>query len=149
MLTLPIKIQDRNSSFLIQVRHSKLTIDEDLEMTVTVKLVFYTNENGDFGRPLLDVIREDENLTESQKRNDSERFKTVEFISSTRGTMVNPETGESIKPDENGNFPEGSITQLQFWQNVHAEEFPGELLSEKVYAAIIKNMFDIYESNNI
>lgn len=149
MLTLPIKIQDRNSPHLIQVRHSKLMIDEDLEMSVTVKLVFYTNENGEFGSPLLDVIREDETLTESQKKNDAERFRTIEWHSTTRGTMVDPTTGESIKTDENGAYPQGSISQLEYWQNIPSSEFPGELLSEKVYAAIVKNMFDIYESNNI
>ena len=149
MLTLPIKIQDRNSPHLIQVRHSKLTIDEDLEMSVTVKLVFYTNVDGEFGRPLLEVIREDEALTESQKKNDAERFRTMEWHSTTRGTMVNPETGASLKPDENGAYTEGSISQLEYWQNIIASEFPGELLSEKVYAAIVKNMFAIYESNNI
>ena len=149
MLTLPIKIQDRNSPHLIQVRHSRLTIDEDMEMSVTVKLVFYTNVDGEFGRPLLEVIREDESLTESQKKNDSERFRTMEWHSTTRGTMVDPTTGESLKPDENGAYPEGSISQLEYWQHIPVSEFPGDLLSEKVYAAIIKNMMDIYESNNI
>lgn len=131
------------------MRHSRLVIEEDLEMTATVKLVYYTNNDGEFGEPLLSIIRDDTSLTESQKRNDMERFKTIEWSSSTRGAMVNPETGVTVEMDENGNYPEGSITQLQYWQMAPDEMFPGELLSQKVYAAIIKNMEEIYNRNNV
>ena len=149
MLTLPIKIQDRNSPHLIQMRHSRLVIEEDLEMTATVKLVYYINDDGEFGEPLLSVIANDTSLTESQRRNDMERFKTIEWSSSTRGAMVDPETGTTVEMDENGNYPEGSITQLQYWQQAPADMFPGELLSQKVYAAIVKNMDEIYNRNNV
>lgn len=62
------KIQHRHSNYLIRLVHEKLEIDQDLEMTASIRLVFYTKDDaGEFDRPVLDVIREDTSLTESQK----------------------------------------------------------------------------------
>ncbi|MBD3630532.1 hypothetical protein [Cyclobacterium sp.] len=144
------KIQHRHSNYLIRLEHEKLEIDQDLEMTASIRLVFYTkDEAGEIDRPVLDVIREDTSLTESQKRNDLEMFRTRVWKSSTRGSMVLPTTGELVYPDEYGNYPEGAITQLQYWQSLPATAFPGETLAEKVYSALLVNMQEIYDLQNI
>ncbi|MEX0884511.1 MAG: hypothetical protein WDZ72_13660, partial [Cyclobacteriaceae bacterium] len=110
-------IQHRHSNYLIRLVHEKLEIAQDMEMTASIRLVFYTkNESGEYDQPVLNVIRENNELTESQKRNDTEMFRTRVWSSSTRGSWVLPDTGELVYPDENGNYPEGSITQLQYWQ---------------------------------
>ena len=144
------KIQHRHSDYLIKLVHHKLEIDSDLEMRASIRLEFWTkDENGNFGEPVLKVIKNNPNLSDSQKQNDLETFRTRVWPSSTRGSMVMPATGELVYPDENGNYPEGSITQLQYWQSIPAEAFPGATLAEKVYAALIVNMEEIYSLGNI
>lgn len=144
------KIQHRHSDYLIRLVHERLEIDQDLEMTASIRLVFYTkDEAGEFDRPVLDVIRENTNLTESQKRNDLEMFRTRIWQSSTRGSMVLPDSGQLVYPNQYGNYPEGSITQLQYWQSLPAAAFPGETLAEKVYSALLVNMQEIYDLQNI
>src|SRR5690606_5736776 len=115
-LFLPIKINCRHSPYLIRVEHERLIIESDLEMTAHVRLVYFTDNNGEFGEPVLDVIRNNPDLTPSQKSHDMERFKTIRWQSTTRGAMVDPETGITVLPDQDGSYPEGSITQLQYWQ---------------------------------
>ena len=144
------KIQHRHSDYLIKLVHHKLEIESDLEMRAHIRLEFWTkDEQGEFGEPVLEAIRNNPNHSESQKRNDMETFRTRIWSSSTRGSRVLPATGELVDPDENGNYPEGSITQLQYWQSIPAEAFPGATLAEKVYAALIVNMEEIYSLGNI
>jgi hypothetical protein len=144
------KINHRHSDYLIKLVHRKLEIEEDLEMRATIRLEFWTkDENGDFDQPVLNVIANNEALTQNQKRNDMETFRTRIWSSSTRGSWVNPATGQLVFPDENGEYPEGSITQLQYWQNIPADMFPGTTLAEKVYAALLVNMQEIYDLQNI
>lgn len=146
----PQKIQHRHSDYLIKLVHHKLEIDSDLEMRVHVRIEFWTKDaEGEFDQPVLDLINADPLLTESQKSNDREVFKTRIWSSTTRGSKVMPATGVLVYPDENGNYPEGSITQLQYWQSLPATVFPGETLAEKVYSALLVNMQEIYDLQNI
>ncbi|AEL24363.1 hypothetical protein [Cyclobacterium marinum] len=143
-------IQHRHSDYLIRIAHHKLEIDSDLEMRAFIRLEFWTkDENGEFDQPLLEVIQNDPNLSLSQKANDIEMFKTRIWSSTTRGSRVVPETGVFVYPDEAGNYPEGSITQLEYWQSLPAEAFPGTTLAQKVYAALLANMEEIYTLGNI
>lgn len=149
-LSHPQKIQHRHSDYLIKLVHHKLEIDSDLEMRAHVRLEFWTKDaEGEFDQPVLDLINADPLLTESQKSNDREVFKTRIWSSTTRGSKVMPATGVLVYPDENGVYPEGAITQLQYWQGIPQETFPGSTLAEKVYAAILGNMEEIYTLGNI
>jgi hypothetical protein len=131
------------------MKHRALIIDSDLEMTASVFLEYWTDENGQFGQPVLEMIQNDPTLSQRQKDADLEICKTLVFSSSTRGSMVVPGTGELVRPDENGKFPEGLITQLEYWQSLAASDIPGETLAQKVYAALIKNMEEIISTQNI
>ncbi|GAB2993791.1 hypothetical protein GCM10027284_08700 [Cyclobacterium sediminis] len=149
-LSNPTKIEHRHSDYLIKLVHDKLEIDKDLEMRAHIRLEFWTkDENGDFDQPVLSVIASDPTLSESQKKNDSEVFKTRIWSSTTRGSRVDPETGEFVFPDENGQYPAGSITQLEYWQNLPAAAFPGDTLAAKVYSALVANMQEVYDLQNI
>lgn len=149
-LAHPFKIQHRHSDYLIKLVHHKLEIDADLEMRAHIRIEFWTKDaEGEFDEPLLEVIANDPNLSDNQKRNDMELFRTRQWSSSTRGSRVLPETGELVHPDENGNYPAGAITQLQYWQSLPAAAFPGETLAEKVYSALLVNMQEIYDLQNI
>lgn len=149
-LSNPTKIKHRHSDYLIKLVHDKLEIEKDLEMRAYIRIEFWTkDENGDFDKPVLEVIANDPSLSESQKRNDSEVFKTRIWSSTTRGSMVDPETGFFVHPNENGIYPEGSITQLQYWQNLPASAFQGNTLAAKVYSALVANMQEVYDLQNI
>ncbi len=146
----PQKIRHRHSDYLIKLVHHKLEIEADLEMRATIRLEFWTKDgNGDFDQPVLEVIANDESLSANQKRNDMDTFRTRIWSSTTRGSMVMPATGELVFPDENGAYPEGAVTQLQYWQSIPVEAFPGSTLAEKVYAALLVNMQEIYDLQNI
>jgi hypothetical protein len=143
-------IPHRHSEYVIKLVHERLEIESDLEMRAHMLLEFWTkDENGNFDRPLLQVIRENTELTDRQKSNDIETFKTRRWSSTTRGSRVMPLTGELVYPDSQGQYPEGSITQLQYWQLLPADAFPGTTLAEKVYSALLVNMQEIYTLNNI
>lgn len=144
------KIQHRHSDYLIKLVHQKLEIDSDLEMRAYIRLEFWTkDEDGEFDQPLLQVIGDNPDLSASQKKNDMELFKTRIWSSTTRGSMVLPATGELVYPDENGEYPEGAVSQLQYWQSIPASAFPGDTLAEKVYSALLVNMQEIYDLQNI
>lgn len=149
-LSYPTTIQHRHSDYLIKLVHHKLEIESDMEMRAFIRLEFWTKDaQGKFDQPLLQVIANNPTLSDSQKRNDMEQFRTQIWSSTTRGSRVMPTTGELVYPDENGDYPAGSITQLQYWQNAPAEAFPGTTLAQKVYAAILVNMEEIYTLGNI
>lgn len=46
----------------------------------------------------------------------SNMTKPYEFLLSAKDNMVDPNTGEILDPDENGEYPEGSITEYEFFR---------------------------------
>jgi nicotinamidase-related amidase len=120
-----------------------------MEMRASIELQFWTNNDGEFGEPVLQVIANDSELTARQKANDMEVFRTRIWSSTTRGSWCNPTTGALVYPDNSGNYPEGSVTQLTFWQSLPHGAFAGTTLAEKVYAALLVNMQQIYDLDNI
>jgi hypothetical protein len=133
-LTTPIK--DKNSQYLIKVRHHHFEIRENLEMKQTVMCSFYTNagttDEPEFGEALLDVLKnqfDNEELTESQYMRDRERYKDFTFSSDTQDVMVDPETGVQVDPET-----EGAISELEFWQNALGDIATG------VYGALTQSM---------
>jgi hypothetical protein len=148
-LQLQTPVPDKYTGYLKKVEHQELIIAKDLEMIHKIAVVFYTDDNGKFGEPLLDVINTDETLTPSQRQQLRDRFKTVYYESNTRNKMVTLE-GEPVQADpETGEFPEGLITELQLWQAVKAEQVPGTLISEKVYALLMQSMANMAQRERI
>ena len=148
-LAFNIPILHRHSNYLIKLVHHKLEIEKDMEMRASIELQFWTNNDGEFGEPVLQVIANDSELTARQKANDMEVFRTRIWSSTTRGSWCNPTTGALVYPDNSGNYPEGSVTQLTFWQSLPHGAFAGTTLAEKVYAALLVNMQQIYDLDNI
>lgn len=148
MLSLPTPIPDP-SGYLIKLVHEQLIISHDFELTQKVRQVYYTNDNGDFGIPLIESIRVNPNLTDEQKARLSQVFKDQIRTVSTAGFMINPNTGEIVEPNESGLYPEGSIPEKEMWLNVLAEQIPGEKLSEKVQALILQSMQTMAQRNRI
>lgn len=149
MITLSTPIPDPLSGHLIQLQHHKLTIEHDLELTQEVRMVFYTNDNGDFGIPLLESIDLNPNLTPEQKARQRQIFQTQRRTVSTRGYYVDATTGELVQPDENGQWPENAIPERELWLNVLASQVPGEKLSDKVFALIVQSMGKMVDRNRI
>lgn len=140
ILTLPQPVQDLATGHLIKLTHERLEISKNFEMTQTVRLEFYTNDEGQFGIPVLESIRLNPNLTDDQKARLSKAFQPVTRTSSTEGVMINPETLEVVLPDNDGNFPTNAIPEKTAWLNILASEVPGDKLSDKVKALLLQSM---------
>lgn len=146
-ITLPTPIPDP-SGHLIQLIHEKFELNANLEMTQTVRLRFWTNDNGDFGIPLIESINLNPNFTEDQKarlrRQWTDQFRTA----TTEGNWVD-QNGVLVFPDENGNFPEGSMPERLLWIGVPAAMVPGENVSDKVIAMLIESMAKMVQNGRI
>jgi hypothetical protein len=147
-LILNTPIKDKLTGYLIKIEHDHFEIRKNLEMKHRVSRVFYTNagteEEPIFGEPLLDVIQEkfdNDELTESQFIKAREMFRTTYFESDTQDKMVNPATGQAVLADEEtGEYPEGSVTELQFWQSLPHAMFAGDATADKVYGGLLLSM---------
>lgn len=149
MLAFPTPILDTTSGHLIQLQHHRLIIEADFELTQEVKQVYFTNDDGEFGIPLLQSISINPNLTPEQKTRQLRSFQTQIRTVSTRGYKVNPMTGEIVEPDENGEYPEGSVDEKMIWTSVLASQVPGETLNEKVQALMLQSMGKMVERGRI
>lgn len=149
MISLATPILDPISGHLIQLQHHRLIVEHDMELTQEVRQVFYTNDDGEFGIPLLESIDLNPNLTDEQKNRQKQVFKPVIRTVSTRGFMVDPVTQEIVQPNESGEYPEGSIPERLIWASVLASEVPGLSMSEKVSALLLQSMGKMVERNRI
>jgi len=139
-LIYPAPIPDIITGYLIKLSHSRLIIESDFELTQEVKLEYFTNDEGNFGIPVKESVQLNPNLTEDQKRRTIRAFSPTTRTSSTAGIMINPTTGETVDPDELGQYPEGSIPEKQIWLNVLATQVPGDKLSDKVKGLLLESM---------
>ena len=139
-LVYPAPIPDIITGYLIKLSHSRLIIESDFELTQEVKLEYFTNDEGNFGIPVKESVQLNPNLTEDQKRRTIRAFSPTTRTSSTAGIMINPTTGETVDPDELGQYPEGSIPEKQIWLNVLATQVPGDKLSDKVKGLLLESM---------
>lgn len=149
MISLPSPILCPMSGHLIQLQHHRLIIEPDLELTQEVMQVYYTNEDGQFGIPLLESIGLNPSLTDEQKSRQRQVFKPIVRSVSTRGDMIDPVTTEIVLPNESGQYPEGAIPERVMWLSVLASEVPGDTLSSKVIALIVTSMQKMAERNKI
>lgn len=139
-LTYPQPIEDLATGYLIKLIHEKLEISHDFELTQTVRLEFYTNDEGAFGIPAREAIRLNPNLSEDQKARLLNTFKPVTRTSSTAGVFLDPQTLQPVQPDEGGSYPAEAIPEKAAWLSVLANEVPGEKLSDKVKALLLQSM---------
>jgi hypothetical protein len=67
----------------------------------------------------------------------------------TKGVKIDPHTQLPVSPDENGPFPEGSIDEKMIWMSVLANQVPGYLVADKVFAMLIQSMSKMIERRRI
>jgi len=139
-LFYPAPVKDLATGNLIKLVHEKLEITSSFELIQTVRLEFYTDDEGTFGIPLAEAVRLNPNLSEDQKARLAQTFKPVRRTASTEGVFVDSTTLETVLPDENGNYPPGAMPEKAAWLNVLAEAVPGEKLSDKVKALLLESM---------
>jgi hypothetical protein len=172
----PTPINDMASGYLIQMSHKKLIIDPDFEMTQEVSCEYYTNNNGEFGIPLIQHFNSDTNLTPDQRRRLVTTYKGFERSYSTRGNKINPLNGEIAQVNEAGIFPkvdpvtndfvypifdeesetwvypEGLIDLIDekmMWLGTLASDVPNDTMGEKVQAMLVHSMNKMVERNRI
>ena len=130
--SLEVEISDDPVSGLKRkLIHHRLGIGTDLNMTHYRKIVYFEKlQDGSYGRPILQVIAEDDTMTPERKRKLSEQYAPQYFFVSTENSYVNPANGQFVEKvektiiDENGNevtvmdYPDGSIQELAFWQSL-------------------------------
>lgn len=148
-LTYPAPIPDLASGHLLQMSLEKFSIDADFEMTQTVRMTFWTNDNGAFGIPLSDSISLDPNLSEEQRARLLKQYQPFFRTASTRSVKVDPLTQLPVFPDENGLYPEGSIDERMLWMSVLAANVPGDLVADKVFAMLTQSMGNMIERKRI
>ncbi|TDB64392.1 hypothetical protein [Arundinibacter roseus] len=120
--------------------HEALVIEHDLELSQTVRIEYWTDDNGAFGVPIAEYFDANETLSTEQKARSKAQYSPFTRTASTRGYMINPATGDIVQPDEAGNYPEGSVPERMAWLSVLAENVPGDALSDKVIALIVQSM---------
>lgn len=103
--------------------HHRFIIETNLEMVHYRKLVHFEKidngtPEGAYGRPILQVIAENETLTPEAKRKLAEQYEPQVYGVDTSGVWVNPATGQPVQKDAEGNYPEGSVQELAFWQSL-------------------------------
>lgn len=148
-LTYPAPILDPSSGYLLQMSMDKFSIDANFEMSYTVRMDFWTNVDGAFGIPLKDSIKLDPNLSEEQKARLQKQYQSFTRTASTQSVKVDPVTQLPVFPDEEGNYPEGAIDEKLLWMSVLADQVPGKLVSEKVFAMLTQSMTNMIERKRI
>ena len=108
----------------VVAKHSKVVIEEDLEMLQEIKCHYYENDNGVIGEPTLDHISALE-VPDTEKSRLRAMYQDFKFSRSTRGRFVtltgkpieitDPQTGEALP-----NLTEGVdyISERTMWQNI-------------------------------
>lgn len=129
-LKLGVPVQNKYITDAVKdIVHKKLTIHANLEMSHEVQEVYFERKaDGSFGRKMLDIINEDETLTDDLKRSLAKRYETDPIEKHTAGSIVNKATGAPIDPD---NVPVGvvAIPELEYWQSIKISELPVNLVT--------------------
>lgn len=148
-LTFPSPIQDPASGHLLQMSMEKFSIDADFEMSLTVRMEFWTNDGGAFGIPLADSISLNPNLSEEQKARLLRQYQPFTRTAATRSVKVSPVTQLPVFPDVNGLYPTGSIDERMLWMSVKAADVPGLLVADKVFAMLTQSMGNMISRKRI
>lgn len=125
-----------------KIVHYEFILHRNLEMTSEREIVFYEKlPDGSYGRPITQVIVESD-LTEDQKREALKTYSPKRVKVNTASSYVNPATGIPVQPDENGNYPEGSVLELEFWQSlpINFIQPPPTTVAQAIYTLIKMSM---------
>jgi hypothetical protein len=139
-LFYPLPVKDLATGNLIKLVHEKLEITSSFELIQTVRLEFYTDDEGTFGLPLGEAVRLNPNLSEDQKARLARTFQPVRRVASTEGIYLDPKTLQAVLPDDDGNYPPDAIPEKAAWLSVLAEIVPGKKLSDKVKSLLLESM---------
>lgn len=148
-LFYPLPIPDPASGHLLQMSMESFSIDANFDMSMTVRMTFWTNDNGTFGIPLIESIEIDPNLSKEQKARLKEQYKPFFRPASTRGVMIDPATQIPVSPNDEGIYPENAIPEKMLWMSVKASDVPGELVADKVFAMLTQSMGNMVERKRI
>ncbi len=89
------------------------TIDgPDKEMDILLHIDYYVGNER-----LLDIIQADTTLSQTAKELKMSQFATYGFVKSTRNSWVMID-GSPVEPNEAGEYPEGAIPELLWFQNL-------------------------------
>lgn len=121
--------------------HRQLRILPDLEMAHDMEIVYYEQDGT---TPTLEAIRDNGDLTISQKSRVNETFRNVRVSVSTKDVWVNPDGSPSNKEDE------GSIKERDFWQLLPLGLFPEETtIAGVMYKAIEMSMHNLNNTQRL
>lgn len=141
---------DQISGLKRKMIHIKLEIDQDLQMTHWRKIVFYEKLSGDtYGRPILQVISENDSLTDEQKSKLISQYEPQLFCVRTSGSVVDAYGNEVAQLPDN-TFPVGSLPELEWWQNLPLSILGApSKCSEVVYGALMMSMDSMDNQNRV
>lgn len=109
--------------------HHQLVIGGNLEMYHT----FFSRQFEEGGLSTLEYIETHPTYTDEQK--EAYRVIAQDFSkpTSTVGYMVDSVTGDTVQPDpETGLYPEGSVTELTYWQALTVDDVAAYLSSKSI-----------------
>lgn len=135
-LTFPELVPDPVTNQFIRLEFEDLHIHKDFELTLTLKQVFVNQEN----IPLLETIKVGKDLSEDQINRLQALYRSQTKTVSTRGSRIDPQTGEYVYLGENGDWPDGSINENQLWIGTEADRVPGKTTFQKVANMILEAM---------
>lgn len=86
-------------------------IRESNKLTLDIQIDYYLDDNGSYGKILSGNF-----FTDPNNMFPTNRVCPV----ATNETMVDPNTGELVEKDEEGNYPIGSIGEYDYFYNISA-----------------------------
>ena len=123
-LAYPQPVADPISIFLMRVVHEKLVVEHDFELSQTVLVEFYTNNDGALGVPVAEYFDADTSLSTEQRERLKRQYASYTRTTGTRGYMIDPTTHEIVPPSEDGTYPEGSVPEKMMWLTAGQLEYP-------------------------
>jgi hypothetical protein len=133
-----------------KMQHVKFEIGEDLQMIHYRRIIFYEKLEGDvYGRPILQAIAENENLSDEQKKKLTAQYEPQIFHVTTNGSMVN-QYGVEVAQNSDNTFPEGAVSELEWWQGLPISILGSpSKCSEVVYGALQMSMSQMDQQNRV
>lgn len=118
-----IDIQISNNPNINGKRFLKVNVTLNLQEIVLSCNSYYLTENNE---PIIDVI-------------------SKSYVFSCINDYVNPNTGQTVEQDETGNYPSGSIKEIDFLKNLPANLFNSDTLWGKI-EQLVTNKIQVLDS---
>ena len=108
---------DQPAGTIRKARVVRKTEEADKNITLLIYVDYYNAA----GQRMLNIIESDATLSETAKQKQRINYATFGFSKSTLNSWVNPATGGIVKPDVDGNYPDGSLPELTWLQGLTTE----------------------------